>query len=285
MEYLAELLVGGLVVETLYFLYLEIVGIFLESLKHTVVCHLGGVGDKGEHRVLHIAIHSLENWFHELFAKSLALLVNLTVGTTTEVYSLERACRIAPAVENLLNGCCTVALYNHCMSRLEFLDVLKFKVEGSLQHWALTCQDCYLIINIIKRGTDAPRISHGEHLSTTCNTTHHISAVEIRHCGLEHIAHENMLVDIVGDASALETKVLGIVVVALHLTVESVPHPLEHDITVTIDTRALSHGSNLVEYLIDVGHIEITAKTEVFRLPVVASQERVHIFESALSCC
>ena len=80
-----------------------------------------------------------------------------------------------------------------------------------------------------------------------------------------------MAVDIVGDFCALQSLFLCVVVVALHLAVEAVAHPLEHDITVAEDTRALSHRRNLVEYLIDIGHIEITTETEVLRLPVVAA--------------
>ena len=79
----------GLVVETFNLLYLQIIGVFLESLQHSVVCHLGCVGDKREDGVLHVAINSLEDRFHQLFAKSLALLIYLTVGTATEIYPLE----------------------------------------------------------------------------------------------------------------------------------------------------------------------------------------------------
>ena len=45
-KYLPKFLVCRLVVETFEFFDFEFVGIFLESLQHTVICHLGGVGYK-----------------------------------------------------------------------------------------------------------------------------------------------------------------------------------------------------------------------------------------------
>ena len=88
-----------------------------------------------------------------------------------------------------------------------------------MQYGTLACQHSYLIINIIKRGTNAPRVAHREHLSAAGKTTHHIATVEVGHCGLEHIAHKNMFVDIVGDANTMKSLVFGIIIVALHLTV------------------------------------------------------------------
>ena len=60
-------------------------------------------------------------------------------------------------------------------------------------------------------------------------------------------------------------------------------HELEEDIRVAIDTRILPLACEEVEHLTDIGHVEVTAQTEVLCLPVVASQERMHVFQSALA--
>ena len=42
-------------------------------------------------------------------------------------------------------------------------------------------------------------------------------------------------------------------------------------------------ASELLEDLLDVGHVEVATHAEVLGLPVVAAQERVHIGEAALA--
>ena len=46
----------------------------------------------------------------------------------------------------------------------------------------------------------------------------------------------------------------------------------------------LPFGGEVVEYLLDIGHVEIAAQTEVLRPPVVAAEERVYVFQSAFAC-
>ena len=87
-----------------------------------------------------------------------------------------------------------------------------------------------------------------------------------------------MFVDVVGDVCAVQSHLLGIFEIAFHLAVKSVPHPFEHDVAVAIDSWTLSHGCNLVEYLVDVSHIEVAAEAEVFCLPVVSAKKWVYIF-------
>ena len=93
-----------------------------------------------------------------------------------------------------------------------------------------------------------------------------------------------MVVDISGDVCARKTLLLGFDEVALHLTVQTMPHPFQHDVGVAIDARALSLGCNLLEHLIDIGHIEVATQTKVLGFPVVAAQERMNVGQSRLSC-
>ena len=92
-----------------------------------------------------------------------------------------------------------------------------------------------------------------------------------------------MAVDIVGNICALQSLVFCVVEVAFHFAVESVPHPFEHDITVAVDSRALSHRRYFVEYLIYIRHVEISAQAKVLCPPVVPSQEWMHILQSAFA--
>ena len=93
-----------------------------------------------------------------------------------------------------------------------------------------------------------------------------------------------MVVDISGDVCARKTLLLGFNEVAFYLTVQTMAHPFQHDVGVAIDTRALSLGCNLLEHLIDIGHIEVATQTKVFGFPIVAAQERMDVGQSRLSC-
>ena len=79
-----------------------------------------------------------------------------------------------------------------------------------------------------------------------------------------------MVIDITSNVLALKSFVLGIDKVALHFTVQSVTHQLEHDIAVAVYSRTLSLTCKPFENLFYVGHIEVATQTEVLGFPVVA---------------
>ena len=92
-----------------------------------------------------------------------------------------------------------------------------------------------------------------------------------------------MIFDVVGNVGVLHLHRLCCHEVALHLSVQTVPHQFEHDVGVAVDTWALTLPGQFLEDFIYVCHIEVAAKTEVLRLPVVAAQEWVHILDATLS--
>ena len=92
-----------------------------------------------------------------------------------------------------------------------------------------------------------------------------------------------MVLDVVGDVGVLHLHRLCSHEVALHLSVQAVAHQFKHDVGVTVDAWALTLLGQLLEDFIYVGHVEVAAKTEVLRLPVVAAQEWVHILDATLS--
>ena len=77
------------VIETGYLLYLAFIEILLETAQHAILSHLGCVRDVAEHGVIYIVIHCLQDRLGQLLAQLLALLVDILIGTTTEVDALE----------------------------------------------------------------------------------------------------------------------------------------------------------------------------------------------------
>lgn len=70
--------------------YLGLNKILLETAQHAIVSHLlGCIRDVAEHGVVYIVIHSLQDRLGQLLAQLLTLLIDILVGTTTEVDALE----------------------------------------------------------------------------------------------------------------------------------------------------------------------------------------------------
>ena len=70
-------------------LNLGLIKILLETAQHAIVSHLGCIRDVAEHGVVYIVIHSLQDRLGQLLAQLLTLLIDILVGTTTEVDALE----------------------------------------------------------------------------------------------------------------------------------------------------------------------------------------------------
>ena len=70
----------------------------------------------------------------------------------------------------------------------------------------------------------------------------------------------------------------------LDFTVEPVAHLFEHDVGVGIFPGVLSGRRYPLENLINVSHVEISAHQQVLGPPVVSSQKRMDILQSAFPC-
>ena len=219
-----------------------------------------------------------------MLTQFLTLLINLAVVSTTEIDAFEGASRIASLGNYLFQLHLTMTIDDEGLTRLQLLDVTSVQIKRGLQYRTFRCQRHYLVIMIIKRRTNAPRVTHGEHLTRARQSAYHITTIKIGHRGTKHITHLHMVVDISGDVCARKTLLLGFDEVTLHLTVQTVPHPLQHDVGIAIDARALSLGSNLLKHLINIGHIEVATQTEILSFPVVAAQEGMDVCQSRLSC-
>ena len=161
----AQLVVGRLMVQLLYLAYLLLVAVELEAVEHTIVGHLGGIRDIGEDGVLGVVVHGLKDRLRELPAEFLAFLIYIGVGAAREVDTLEGTGRIAALGEDLLQDDIAVLIDDKGLAGLKLPDVAALQVERGLQHGALAGQHYHLVVLIVERGTDTPRVAHGEHLS------------------------------------------------------------------------------------------------------------------------
>ena len=87
-----------------------------------------------------------------------------------------------------------------------------------------------------------------------------------------------------GDVSAFQSFCFSFDKETFHFSVQAMPHQFECDVGVAVDARRLSLPDHLREYLVNVRHVEVAAKTEVLCPPVVTAQERVNVLQAALAC-
>ena len=69
------------------------------------------------------------------------------------------------------------------------------------------------------------------------------------------------------------------------LHIERMSYLLQDDERIRIETRVLALRYDMVEYLIYICHVEVAAKQQILRPPVVAAQERMHIRQPGLAGC
>ena len=270
-------------VELLYLLHLLSVETFLEAREQSVVSYLSCVRYEREHGVVDVAIYGIEHLWHEQFAEAFALAVDVAVGTATEVYAFERASRIAALFEYALHAHLSAAVHEQRIAGLQLFDIVAFEVERRLQHRAFGCYGYELVVLVVERWSYSPRVAHREHLARPSESAHHVATVKVGHCGAQHVRHIHMVVDIARYVHAFESELLGINKVAFGFAVEAVAHQFEQSVTIAIDAREHTLREHLLEYLVDISHIEVAADAEVLSLPVVAAQERVYVCESFLS--
>ena len=152
-----------------------------------------------------------------------------------------------------------------------------------MQHGTLARQHRHFIVDVVESRANSPRIAHTEHLTRASHTADDIAAVEVVHRGLEHIAHLHVVLDVAGDIGVLKLHCLSSNEVAFHLAIKTVTHELKHDVGIAVYARTLSLLRNLLENLIDIRHVEVTAEAEVLGLPIVTTQEGMHVRHTTLT--
>ena len=91
-----------------------------------------------------------------------------------------------------------------------------------------------------------------------------------------------MVVDVAREIESLQSHFRRFVEEPFHLPVQSVSHQFQGDVRVAPQPGRLSLRRQELEYLVDVGHVEIATQAEVLRPPVVAAKVRMDIGQPAL---
>ena len=159
-----------------------------------------------------------------MFAQSLALLIDITVGTATEVDALKRTGVQLLGRHDLLHVTLAITANNKRLAWHQFVDILTLQVEGRLQYRALAGKGYNFVVTIVERRTYAPWVAHAKHLATASQSTHHVTTIVVLHRLLQHVAHLHMIIYVAGDISALKSFFLGFYKQSLDLAVQSVAH-------------------------------------------------------------
>jgi len=159
--------------------------------------------------------------------------------------------------------------------RFQFLHVAYLQVECRLQHGALRGQSQHFVILVPEGGTYAPGVAHREHLAASRHATDDVAAVPQRRCCAEHVAHVDVLLDVAGDVASVQVVLQGNVEQALALAVQPVTQLFKQDEGVAVDARMLPEGGYGLEYLVDIGQVEVAAEAQVLGPPVVAAHKRM----------
>ena len=276
---------GGFVSQRLDLGNLCLVQMRLECFQHAQKRRLGRVGDERKHRVRQVAFDGLQDVVAQLPSQGLALAIYIAVATPAEIDALERTGLLLFRRDNLFQTQCAAAPHVDGLSGLEFMDLLRFEGEHGLYDRTFGSHDHHLVIRIPKGGTDAPRVTHGKHLAAAREPADDIAAVPRGSRRAQHIVHIDMLFYVAGDVRPLHPVCDSFGIKALAFAVEPVPHLFQHDVSVRIDARVLSLGRDFGKHLVHVRQVEVPAKGQVRRPPIVAAQERVHERNAFLAGC
>ena len=280
-----EVVVLRLVSQSLYFLYFLKIKVVVESFEHAIESHFGSVGDVGEHGVLQVVVHSLEDRLHEEFAHAFALAIDVEVAAAAEIDALKRASAQVVGFVNLREAHFAFFVHQYGFAAIEFVNLFDRHIESGLYHRSLRSEHHHLVVDIPKCRTNAPRVAHGKALAATCDATHHITAVPATACPAKHIREVDVVLYGAGDFHTFETLLRETLIEVFHLAVEFVTEFFENDISVGIFARVLTVGGDFGKYFVYIGEIEVTAHSQVLGAPVVAAQKRVNIRQSAFARC
>ena len=154
---------------------------------------------------------------------------------------------------------------------MQFADIFRMYVHGCLDNRTLTGQDHNLVVGIIESRTDAPGVANAEGLPASGQPADHVTAVPLRGATFQDIRQIHIRLDCVCNIHARQSLGLVFLIQTFYLAIQAVSHLLEHDKGVGIGARVLTNSCYLFENMLNVGKIEITAKSEVLGSPVVAA--------------
>lgn len=97
----------------------------------------------------------------------------------------------------------TLLVYDQRLSPFQFVYVTGRHVHSRLDHRAFAGEDHDLVVGIIERRTDAPRIAHAERLATPGQSADHETAVPLWSTTPEDIRQVDIRLDRMGDLHSL----------------------------------------------------------------------------------
>ena len=222
----AQFLTGGTVLlgESEELFHLLLIELLLETVEHTIERHFCRVGHIAEHGVLKIAFDGFVDLWGELFAQCLAFAVDVAVAASTEVDAFEGAGMVALRGKNLGEGDIAILVDGECLSGQEFVNAIGGHIECGLNDRTLGCHHQHLFVTIPESGTDAPGVSHGEHLAAAREAAQHIAAIEKGSGSAQDVGDVDVVFDVSCQVSACKSLHVGNVVDAFALAVKTVPH-------------------------------------------------------------
>ena len=158
-------------------------------------------------------------------------------------------------------------------------------IQCCLYNRTFRCQHHDFFIHIPESRTDTPWVTYSKTFTATSQPTYHITSIPLRTGCLQYVSQINTVFNSMCNIHTLQTFSLTLIVKTLHFTVQAMSHLFQHDICIGIFTRMLSEGSNVSEYFIHICQIEVSAQSKILGTPVIATQKRMYIRNTTLSCC
>ncbi len=233
--------------------------------------------------MLHIMVYRFQDRIQQFLAQQLSFFINIHVASPAEIDTLEGTSFLLFRPVDLCQAHLSCLAHKDGLPRLQFIDASGRYIQGSLNDGTLRCQYHDFIVHVPEGRTNAPRIAHRKRFTATGHTADHIASIPLLARSLEDIAQVNAVFYGVSDIHAFQAFLLTFHIEALHLAVQTVAHLFQHDIRVGIFTRMLAVGSDTCENLIHIGHVEITAQCQILGTPVITTQERMHVGDTAFS--
>ena len=170
-----------------------------------------------------------------------------------------------------------------CLTGQQLVHLISLHVHGSLYGRTFRCHDNDFVVLVPEGCTYTPRVAYGKGLATTRDALDHVATIPNGTCGAQHIGHIEVLFYVFGNLAVLLAHQFGNAKHALHLTVEAVAHVLKQEVAVGKTTRMLALFYQFVIYLLVVDHREVAAESQVLGLPVVATEEGMHVGDATLA--
>lgn len=176
---LGELVCIRVVTKCLDLFDFESVEVVLDPLVKPEEATFCGVWDKAEDGVCEVMVDGIEDLRDEECAELLALAVDVAVTAPAEVNAFEAARAFGAGFDDLLDVGCAAPLDDHSGSRGQFLDLLEWDIEGSLDLGPLRGQDDDFFIFKVECWSDAVGVAQDEGIAMADHASDDVTAIPL----------------------------------------------------------------------------------------------------------